>query len=114
MVALTHPTRDDPDDALMPVLLVDADRHVVANLAVQHAGRFVDHAGFDVAALTVDPVQPLGKGPGRAVVVRQEALNANGHILEPAGGVESWTDGEAKILGAQGARRTSGRCVTSV
>ena len=59
----------------------------------------VAHVALDLAPLAVDAVQRLRQFGGTAGVVGQQALNAQGHVRQAAGGVEARAECKAEVEG---------------
>ncbi len=55
------------------------------------------HALLDFAAFRVELIETRGQRQRFAVVVGQQAADADRHVVEPARGIEARTDGEAEI-----------------
>ncbi len=96
---------DDPDHAFVEVGVEHADRRgrllAVVDQRVDDLHRLVAHAAFDVAAVAVDGVERAGQLVGAGRVVRQQALDSQRHVGQPAGGIDARSQREAEIEGGR-------------
>ncbi len=95
---LLHARRDQSDDALVPVLVEEADGARRLDPVAVERGESVDlHVALDVAPLAVQLVQ-LPRQLQRAFeAFRGEALDADRHVGQAPGRVDARTDCEAEI-----------------
>ena len=104
--ALAHAAGDDADHALMPTGVIDADR-AAALLGGRHQRLGVlRHHLLDATPHDVQLVKAGGQGAGFGQVGSQQALDADAHVLQAAGGVQARRQGEPQVRGAQARRRT--------
>ena len=99
MEALAQAGGENADHALMPRLVVQAQAVGVGNVdgLCQRQRRFL-HAGLDVAALAIERIELFGQFRGPDRILRQQAFDADGHVGEPAGGVQPRTDHETEVI----------------
>jgi hypothetical protein len=96
---------DQADHTGMPVRLVqhDAERKIVVAMAREelrhHRLALLDHRRLQLLPLRVDCRQPCRQFAGARLVVGEQALDAQAHVLEPTGGVHARTQRIAQIGG---------------
>ena len=101
VVAILQPRRDNADDALMPFGSIHAKRERVGigrSLdRCQIGQRFVPHRSLDFATLAVQRVELRGQRRGLVGRAREQAANAERHVGQPAGGIQTRSGDEAQI-----------------
>ncbi len=104
VIAILETRGDDADHALVPFGPVETKgRCRDVDRRLERRERLVLHRGLDIAALVVQAIE-LRREPLRGRrIVGDEAGDADGHVREPAGGIDARTGDEAEIVG----RRTS-------
>ncbi len=95
------------DHALVPVRLEDthAGRPALLAKGIHVSKGLVAHGPLDVAAFTVDLVEQVRMVHGDIGIVREQAFDADGDILEPAGRVDTGTDHETEITADAAGRK---------
>ncbi len=94
---------DQPDDALMPALVKQAQSIALRGTtqgilkSAQRRQSVRLHPRFDQSTLAVDAIQSLGQCGGGRHIVRQQALDADRHILQPSGRIEARRHGESQV-----------------
>ena len=93
----------DADHAFVEIGVEHADggrrRHAVRAQALGHEQGLLAHAAFQLAALAVDGVQHLGQVGGAARIVCGQALDADGHVGQPACCIDARAQGKAEVEG---------------
>ncbi len=108
MHALAHARGQDPDHALVPACFEQRDRGAGRfGERVQRCRCAVEHAALDAAALPVQPVQLLRAIRGLAFLVGNQALDAQAHVGEPAGGIQPGTEDEAEVEAVRFGRKVA-------
>ena len=103
MPAVFHAAGDDADHALVKAGVEQHHgrrlRALARQLGEQRLGLLV-HAGLQIAPLAVDGVERGGQFVGARRIVGEQALDAQRHVGQPAGGVDARPDREAEVFGA--------------
>ena len=96
----------EPDDALVPAVAVHdgTEAHGLQRVEIGH--RLLAHRRLDASPLPVDRVELQGQFVGLDVVVGEQALDPDRDVGEPAGRVDSRSDGETHVA-ATGAPRVA-------
>ena len=109
MMAFTHATGDDTDDALVPRSIVEADDAALLRAGFVHQQRRVQsHFAFDFASLSIEFIQLAGKPSRLAHLGAEQTPDAHGHVGQPARRVQSRGDGKTEILGSHCPQITPG------
>src|ERR1700722_275495 len=101
--ALLDAARDEADDTLVPALIVEThaaplQRAPALLVETLHGGERIGlHARLDRAALAIEPVEAAGKRHRLALLVRQQTLDADLHVIDATGGVQPRRDREGKV-----------------
>src|SRR5690606_32046808 len=91
---------DEPDDALVPVGFVQAQRkwqRVIQRQAFENRERVRLHLLFDVAAIAVQFVEPHRERTRALDIVGEQTLDAERHVFKASGGIQARTDRETEI-----------------
>ena len=111
MHAILDARRDEADHALVPGLVEQAQterqRRILGAHVRDREHRLLLHLQLELAAILVQLREARREQPRRFGVVRQQALNADRHVVEPAGRVQSRPDLIAEI-GCDALRRRRG------
>ena len=98
---------EDADDTLVPLRIVEAQG--VARRHVFNAGQCrLLHVGLDVAALAVQLVELACDVAGADRIVGGQAFDAQRHVRQPPGGIESRTGDKTQVIGARSTHVASG------
>src|SRR5882672_8205247 len=101
MQALLGARRNEADDARMPLFIEKAQAERQAGVIDLHAlhdrGRLLVHPALDRSPLGIQPAELGGKETRARRVVGQQALDAERHVVEAAGRVQSRRRGESEI-----------------
>src|SRR5688572_6990225 len=105
---------DQADHTLVPVRVVDGQtRRKLAGQGFEQAidlpDRITLHLCLELAALRVEPAEVAGVLPRLGIVAREETLDPETHVLESAGGVETWPRLEGEVLLDGGLEPATGR-----
>ena len=63
--------------------------------------RLLLHVSFDVPALPVEVLQPLGHGPCLKGRLGQQAFNPYGHIIQASGGIQPGPQNKTQVCAAK-------------
>ena len=100
---------DQPDDALVPGLVEQADRAALLDRGVVDRSEGIElHVAFDLAPLTIQLIQLLGQRERALEAVGGEALDSHGHVGQAPGGIDPRADRKAEIRRARRARIAAG------
>ena len=108
VVLLFDPGGEDPDHPLVPVPLKQGQTigHIllVELKALANCQRFFLHPLFDLFAGLVQRIQLRGHPPCGLNIIAKQQLHPERHIIQPAGGINTRTEGKAQIAGDQAGR----------
>src|SRR3989440_4657199 len=100
---ILHPACDQADHALMPALVIQAHAAALERMRARvaqpaHRGqRFNLHACLDSATLLVELVEARSQQARRLVALGEQALDADGHVVDASGGIEPGSDAKGEI-----------------
>ncbi len=99
MTTLPNTGRDQADDALVPGSVVDTHtgRPALRAHCIDVGECLLAHRGLDIPPLAIDAVELVRIVHRCIEVVGQQALDADGDILETTGRVDARTNGKTKV-----------------
>ena len=101
VVAFLDARGHEPDDAVVPVVVMDDQCAGVGSGFTDQRQRLFAHVAFQVASLLVDLVQFGGQLGGAGQVGGQQAFHADRHVGQSAGGIDARADGKTQVGGSQ-------------
>src|SRR5215217_3744666 len=65
----------------------------------QHGARAILHVRLDLLTFAVERIELMSNFQSTGFVVRDEALNAERHILKPSRSIQSWAQRKTQVIG---------------
>jgi len=103
--ALHHPGGHDADDARVPALGIEDEAARMLGPLLGLGQGVMEDVALDGLPLGVGAVQHLGQGARGVHGLGAQQLQAQGRVMQPAGGVDAGPEPEAHLPGGDGAIR---------
>ncbi len=110
MELLAQARGQETDDALVPPRVVEHEAVRARRIhRLRRRHRLLLHVPLDLPPLPVEAVEALREFTGTRRIGRHQAFDTDGHVLQPASGVEAGPEEEPEVLRGGAVQRPPGR-----